>query len=99
MPKVMLMGQILHLCRCWSKMLTVANIVERLRSTNSFDSVVVVSSTASDSASLQFLAPYAGCTMGEYFRDNACPFSGNLWWLNETRGGLSSNVSIATPST
>lgn len=50
---------------------TVANIVERLRSTNSFDSVVVVSSTSSDSASLQFLAPYAGCTMGEYFRDNA----------------------------
>jgi F-type H+/Na+-transporting ATPase subunit alpha len=50
---------------------TVANIVERLRSTNSFDSVIVVSSTSSDSASLQFLAPYAGCTMGEYFRDNA----------------------------
>ena len=49
---------------------TVANIVERLRSTNSFDSVVVVSSTSSDSASLQFLAPYSGCTMGEYFRDN-----------------------------
>jgi len=49
---------------------TVANIVERLRSTNSFDSVIVVSSTASDSASLQFLAPYSGCTMGEYFRDN-----------------------------
>lgn len=49
---------------------TVANVVERLRSTNSFDSVVVVSSTSSDSASLQFLAPYSGCTMGEYFRDN-----------------------------
>lgn len=43
---------------------TVANVVERLRSTNSFDSVVVVSSTSSDSASLQFLAPYSGCTMG-----------------------------------
>ena len=49
---------------------TVANVVERLRSANSFDSVVVVSSTSSDSASLQFLAPYSGCTMGEYFRDN-----------------------------
>lgn len=49
---------------------TVANVVERLRSTNAFDSVVVVSSTSSDSASLQFLAPYSGCTMGEYFRDN-----------------------------
>jgi proton translocating ATP synthase F1 alpha subunit len=49
---------------------TVANIVERLRSTNAHDSVVVVSSTSSDSASLQFLAPYSGCAMGEYFRDN-----------------------------
>jgi F0F1-type ATP synthase alpha subunit len=49
---------------------TVANIVERLRTTNAFDNVIVVSSTSSDSASLQFLAPYSGCTMGEYFRDN-----------------------------
>jgi F0F1-type ATP synthase alpha subunit len=49
---------------------TVANVVDRLRATNSFESVVIVSSTASDSASLQFLAPYSGCTMGEYFRDN-----------------------------
>lgn len=49
---------------------TVANVVDRLRSTNSFENVIVVSSTASDSASLQFLAPYSGCTMGEYFRDN-----------------------------
>jgi F-type H+-transporting ATPase subunit alpha len=49
---------------------TVANVVDRLRATNSFESVIIVSSTASDSASLQFLAPYSGCTMGEYSRDN-----------------------------
>ena len=32
---------------------------------------IVVSATASDAAPLQFLAPYSGCAMGEYFRDNA----------------------------
>ena len=31
---------------------------------------IIVAATAGDSASLQFLAPYAGCAMGEYFRDN-----------------------------
>lgn len=31
---------------------------------------IVVSATASDAAPLQYLAPYSGCTMGEYFRDN-----------------------------
>jgi len=49
---------------------TVAQIVEKLKSENAFDYVTIVSSTASDSASLQFLAPYSGATMGEYFRDN-----------------------------
>jgi F0F1-type ATP synthase alpha subunit len=49
---------------------TVANIVERLKASDSFSNVTVVSSTSSDSASLQFLAPYSGCTMGEYYRDN-----------------------------
>ena len=32
---------------------------------------IIVSATASDAAPLQYLAPYAGCAMGEYFRDNA----------------------------
>jgi len=49
---------------------TVANLVDRLQATNSNNNVIIVSSTSSDSASLQFLAPYSGCTMGEYFRDN-----------------------------
>ena len=34
------------------------------------DSCIIVAATASESAPLQFLAPYTGCTMGEYFRDN-----------------------------
>jgi len=49
---------------------SVANIVEQLKSLNAFDYVTIVSATAAEPASLQYLAPYTGCTMGEYFRDN-----------------------------
>merc|ERR1711981_191312 len=49
---------------------TVANIIQTLEEKNAFGYCVVVSATASDSAPLQFLAPYSGCAMAEYFRDN-----------------------------
>jgi len=38
--------------------------------TDAMKYTIVVSATASDAAPLQYLAPYSGCTMGEYFRDN-----------------------------
>ncbi len=49
---------------------TVAQIVKTLEENGAMDYTIVVAATASDPAPLQFLAPYAGCTMGEYFRDN-----------------------------
>jgi F-type H+-transporting ATPase subunit alpha len=49
---------------------TVAQVVERLRSTGALAYTIVVAATASDPAPLQFLAPYAGCAMAEFFRDN-----------------------------
>ncbi len=49
---------------------TVAQIVKTLEDTGAMEYTTVVSATASDPAPLQFLAPYAGCAMGEYFRDN-----------------------------
>jgi proton translocating ATP synthase F1 alpha subunit len=49
---------------------TVVQIVERLKKENAFNYTTVVAATASDPASLQYLAPYSGCTIGEYFRDN-----------------------------
>jgi F-type H+/Na+-transporting ATPase subunit alpha len=49
---------------------TVSQIVERLQGAGAMDYTIIVSSTASDSASLQFLAPYSGCAIAEYFRDN-----------------------------
>ena len=52
------------------KQSTVAQIVEKLREFGAMDYTVVVAATASSPAPLQFIAPYTGCTMGEYFRDN-----------------------------
>merc|ERR1712061_447618 len=49
---------------------TVAQIVKRLTDNGSMGYSVVVSATASDAAPLQYLAPYSGCAMAEYFRDN-----------------------------
>ena len=50
---------------------TVANIVKTLADFGAMDYTCVVAATASDAAPLQFLAPYSGCAIGEYFRDNA----------------------------
>ncbi len=49
---------------------TVAQIVRQLEENGAMDYTIVVAATASEPAPLQFLAPYTGCTMGEYFRDN-----------------------------
>jgi F-type H+-transporting ATPase subunit alpha len=48
---------------------TIANVVRKLEEHGAMEYTIVVAATASDSAAMQFLAPYAGCTMGEYFRD------------------------------
>ena len=49
---------------------TVAQLVRTLTEQGAMDYSIVVAATASDPAPLQFLAPYTGCAMGEYFRDN-----------------------------
>jgi len=49
---------------------SVAKLVKTLEDAGAMEYTIVVAATASDPAPLQFLAPYTGCTMGEYFRDN-----------------------------
>ena len=49
---------------------TVAQVVETLNRAGAMEYTTVVAATASEAAPLQFIAPYSGCTMGEYFRDN-----------------------------
>lgn len=52
------------------KLSKVARIIERLKREGVMDQTIVVATSASDPASLQYLAPYAGAAIGEYFRDN-----------------------------
>jgi len=52
------------------KQSTVAQVVEKLKQFGAMDYTIVVAANASDPAPLQFLAPYSGVTIGEYFRDN-----------------------------
>jgi len=52
---------------------TVANIQKTLEEAGAMDYTVIVSATASDPAALQFYAPFAGCSIGEYFRDTGRP--------------------------
>src|SRR5262249_3168055 len=49
---------------------TVAQVVDRLAREGAMDYTTVVVASASDPAPMQFIAPYCGCTMGEYFRDS-----------------------------
>ncbi|HBR97086.1 MAG TPA: F0F1 ATP synthase subunit alpha [Gammaproteobacteria bacterium] len=61
-------------CKCiyvavGQKASSVANVVHRLEEHGAMDYTIVVAANASDPASMQYLAPYAGCAMGEYFRD------------------------------
>ncbi len=49
---------------------TVAQVVDQLRQYGAMDYTIVVAATASESAPLQYIAPYSGCTMGEHIRDN-----------------------------
>ncbi|MEW6647436.1 MAG: F0F1 ATP synthase subunit alpha [Pseudomonadota bacterium] len=48
---------------------SIANVVRKLEEHGALDHTIIVAATASDSAAMQYIAPYAGCAMGEYFRD------------------------------
>ncbi len=51
------------------KQSTIANVVRKLEEHGAMEYTTIIAASASEPASMQFLAPYAGCTMGEYFRD------------------------------
>ena len=48
---------------------TIANVVRKLEEHGALDNTIIVVASASEAAALQYLAPYSGCAMGEYFRD------------------------------
>ena len=52
------------------KLSSIANVVRKLEEHGAMDHTILVSASAAESAAMQYIAPYSGCTMGEYFRDN-----------------------------
>jgi F-type H+-transporting ATPase subunit alpha len=48
---------------------TIANVVQKLEEHGAMEHTIIVAAAAAESAAMQYIAPYAGCTMGEYFRD------------------------------
>ncbi|HYK40249.1 MAG TPA: F0F1 ATP synthase subunit alpha [Candidatus Eremiobacteraceae bacterium] len=63
-------GVICIYCAIGQKRSTIAQIVKVLTDAGAMDYTIVVASSAAEPASLQYIAPYAACAMGEYFRDN-----------------------------
>ncbi|KES12802.1 F0F1-type ATP synthase, alpha subunit, partial [Snodgrassella alvi SCGC AB-598-P14] len=49
---------------------SIASVVRKLEEHGAMDHTIIIAATASEAAALQYIAPYAGCSMGEYFRDN-----------------------------
>ena len=77
---------------------TVAQIVRALEENGAMEYTIVVAATASEPAPLQFLAPYTGCAMGEYFRDNGMHAVIVYDDLVEAGRRLSPDVAAAAPS-
>ncbi|MEI8599676.1 hypothetical protein P4S64_24860 [Vibrio sp. M60_M31a] len=91
---------------------TIANVVRKLEEHGALQNTIVVAASASESAALQYLAPYAGCAMGEYFRDRGedalivyddlskrsggLP-SGSLYYLSVHQAVRHSQVTYSTP--
>ena len=63
-------GMICIYCAIGQKRSTIAQLVKVLTDAGAMDYTIVVASSAAEPASLQYIAPYAACAMGEYFRDN-----------------------------
>lgn len=77
---------------------TVAQVVKTLKDYGALDYTIVVAATASDAAPLQFIAPYAGCAMGEYFRDRGMHAVIFYDDLSKPGNGIPPDVAAAAPS-
>ena len=80
------------------KMSTIANIVRTLEENGALENTIVVAASASEPAPLQYIAPYAGCSMGEYFRDTGQDALIILRRSNQTGLGLPPSVPSVTSS-
>ena len=77
---------------------TVAQVVKTLEEHGAMDYTIVVAATASDPAPMQYIAPYSGCAIGEYFRDSGRHALMHLRRSFEARRGVSRDFAAAAPS-
>ena len=77
---------------------TVAQVVKTLEDYGAMDYTIVVAATASDPAPMQYMAPYSGCAIGEFFRDSGRPRAVRLRRSFQARRGVSRNLAAAAPS-
>jgi len=88
---------VLHLCCDRQKRSTVAQFVKVLEEQGALEYSIIVAATASDPAPMQYIAPFTGCTMGEYFRDNGMHAVIIYDDLSKQAVGLSPDVAAAAP--
>ena len=77
---------------------TVAQVVKTLEDFGAMEYTIVVAATASDPAPMQYLAPYSGCAIGEYFRDRSQHALVHLRRSFQARRGVSRDLAAAAPS-
>jgi F-type H+-transporting ATPase subunit alpha len=77
---------------------TIANVVRKLEETGAMAYTIVVAASASESAAMQYIAPYSGCTMGEYFRDRGQDALIIYDDLDQAGVGVPAGVAAAAPS-
>jgi len=87
----------IYVGRSARKRSTVAQFVKVLEEQGALEYSIIVAATASDPAPMQYIAPFTGCTMGEYFRDKRHAHRHHLRRSVETGGGLSPDVAAAAP--
>jgi len=82
-------------CAIGQKRSTIAQVVKVLTDAGAMDYTIIVASSASEPASVQYIAPYAACAMGEYFRRQQAARSYVLRRSFQARAGLSRNFTFA----
>ena len=76
---------------------TIKNVVRKLEEHGAMAYTIIVAASASDSAAMQYIAPYSGCTMGEYFRDRGAGRAHHLRRPDEAGVGIPPDFAAAAP--
>ena len=85
-------------CAIGQKRSSIAQVVQTLTEAGAMGHTIIVAASASEPAPMLYLAPYAACAIGEYFRDNGKPRAGDVRRSLQARHGLPRDFAAAAPS-